>query len=126
PISSHCLRSRAEPPASRGYHATGTEIVRPSCNSTISASRVTRTFLAAAFVIERNEEFMPSPQKLCLMLANERYDALQFRRTIAVVVFNANRIEPDLGYLPLTPDVHVRRFSSVARKEEKTIRSLAQ
>src|SRR3989338_8373946 len=86
PISCHCCRSFMEPWASRGYHATGTDTVRPSWSSTIKDSRVTRTFLAVAASVAGLEVLMPCLQEFRLVLLHETLDSSQFVRCKPVVV----------------------------------------
>jgi len=74
----HVARSSAVPWASRGYHASGTEIVRPSLRSTVSVSSVTTTFVAAGTAMSVSEEVIPSLQELFAMVPDDLFDPSDF------------------------------------------------
>ncbi len=59
PMSCHWRRSLGLPSASLGYHRSGTDTLRPSSSSTMSASSVTRTRLAAGASVAGLEVVMP-------------------------------------------------------------------
>src|SRR6266508_3364174 len=126
PINSHCWRSLMEPWASLGYHSTGTETVRPSCSSTMSAPRVTRTFLAVAASIAVLEVLMPCLQEVRLVLPRETLDPSQFVRSKSVVVRLTNGKQPELRGLVLARDVNVHWLVPVTCKEEEPIRAAPQ
>ncbi len=72
PINCHRRRSLGRPSASRGYHLSGTDTLRPSRNSTTSASSVTLTCFAVAASVARLEVVMPCLDQLGLVLPHQR------------------------------------------------------
>jgi hypothetical protein len=122
PINSHRARSRGFPSANLGYHLIGTDTVRPSCNSTMRLSAVTRTLFAAAFSVPRLKVVMPPLHQLGLVPPNQHFHLLQLGRRKATVVFQSNRLEPELSRLSLSRYVNVHWFAAVAREEEEPIR----
>jgi hypothetical protein len=75
PIRRQVMRSFSEACTSRGYQASGTEIVRPSLRSTVNVSSVTATFVAAGTTISIGEELIPGLHKLLTMLGDHLLDA---------------------------------------------------
>jgi len=86
PINSHFWRSFTEPWASLGYHATGTDTVRPSLSSTMSARLETRTSLTVAASIAALEVLMPCLQQFGLVLTDQMLDPSPFVGRESVVV----------------------------------------
>jgi hypothetical protein len=121
PMSSHFLRSLGRPSASRGYHFSGTETLRPSANSTTSVSPVTRTCFATTVSVARLEVLMPCLYQLCLMLPHEAHDPREFARRKSKVVRKADRLQPEFRGLPVACYMNVRAFTLVARKEEEAV-----
>jgi len=80
PINSHRCRSLGDPCARRGYHCRGTETVRPSSSSTISARAVTCTAFAVTASVVALEVVMPRLQQFGLVLLNETLDSVQLVR----------------------------------------------
>lgn len=105
--------------ASRGYHASGTETTRPSCNVTISASLVTFTLVAAAASAASAEVLMPGPLDGGLVLANQRRHLRQFRLRKPVVVLNPDGTDPELRRLALARYVDVSRFPRSLEKKNR-------
>jgi hypothetical protein len=59
------------------------------------------------------------------MLHNKPHDPTDLALSEAAIGYKRHRIEPELGHLPLTLHVDVRRFSTVGTEEEnETVRSI--
>jgi hypothetical protein len=123
PINSQRCRSAGDPCASRGYQPNGTETVRPSCKSTVSARAETRTSLAIAASVAGFEVVMPCLQQFRLVLTDNSLNSVQFAFRKPVVVRDPDRRQPARGGLALAPNVDVRCLMSVAGKEEEPIRA---
>src|SRR5438046_2060679 len=95
PISRQRRRSLGRPSASRGYHFSGTDTLRPSRSSTMSASSVTRTRFAVAVSVAGLEVDMPRFQQLALVLLHQCRDLLRFVLGEPTVVFQSDRLQPE-------------------------------
>src|SRR5437762_10284607 len=71
PIRLHVERSSTVAWPRRGYHARGTEIVRPSLKSTVSVSSVVSTFVARGTFNSIAEELIPCLVTLVLMVGDD-------------------------------------------------------
>src|SRR6266542_76097 len=114
PSSSQCRRSRAEPSANRGYHATGTDTTRPSRNSTTRARSVTRTFSAAAVSVGTREVVMPRLREFSLVFSNNPGDAVQFGLAESIVVRHSDGREPEFSEPEIPLHMNVDRLVAVA------------
>src|SRR4051812_10142333 len=94
PIRRHEFRSSAEPFASRGYHASGTEIERPSARSTVKVSSVTATAVAAGMLISVMEELIPRFQEPRFMLRHELLDPSNLGTAEIAATRQMQRIKP--------------------------------
>jgi len=66
---------------------------------------------------------MPCPQQQLPVIPDEPLHLPNLDRRKALAVFQANRIEPKLGSVPLALDVDVRLFIPVRRVEEQPVGS---
>ena len=121
PISRQRFRSSVVPCESRGYHATGAEIARPSVSSTQSVSSLTRTCAAAGTCVSAVEEFIPAFQQVLLILYDKSLDLVDPVCSKAMAPLQPDRIEPEFRLAVVSFDMHVRRLVSVASVEEETI-----
>jgi len=118
-MSSQRRRSAGRPCASRGYHASGTETLRPSLSSTVSDWSVIRTPLAVAAA--RPEEVMPRLQQFGLVTPHQGLDLVQLILRESAVVCHHDGVQPELGYSFVTVYMDMGRFRAVAREEEHPI-----
>jgi hypothetical protein len=126
PISRQFERSAWLPWARRGYHVSGTVIVRPSTRSTISASSVSDTCRARASAtsIGDDEVFIPFPQKWLRVLQHEPFEFPELRGPKPAAAGKPNRVEPELGPVSVSLHVNVRWLVPVSRVKEEPIRAL--
>jgi hypothetical protein len=93
PINSQCRRSLGRPSANRGYQSIGTDTLRPSRSSTMSACSVTLTCLAAAISVARLEVVMPCLQQLGLVCPYQHSNLVQFVRSKSKVVLQPHWLQ---------------------------------
>src|SRR6266542_2528561 len=91
----------------RGYHTSGTEIVRPSRRSTTSTSSVNRTSLTRSPGL-LSEVLIPGLHKNRLMLGNKPLNAAQLDRVEPKVTRQCDRRQPELRRLLISVHVNVR------------------
>jgi hypothetical protein len=103
---------------SRGYQASGTEIVRPSLKSTIRLSSVTITLWALASTVK---ELIPTPQQAITVLLNQCLYPIDLISTIPTAILQSDGIEPELGDIVVTFNMSVRRLVAVGRVKEEPI-----
>jgi hypothetical protein len=127
PMNRQFARSAWFPWARRGYHVTGTEIVRPSTRWTTSVSSVTDTCCARASQISigGGEVLMPSSQKMLFLRNDQAFNLIEFRSTVPAATSQPYRIEPELRTVCIALDVNVRWLSVVRRIEEEPVGALA-
>ena len=99
PINFQRRRSLGVPAARRGYHLMGTDTVRPSRNSTVKTSAVTLTDAAAAVSLARLEVLMPRLHQLRFVVPHQHCHSVEFCLGESMVVFHANRTQPELRCL---------------------------
>jgi len=126
PISRQEFRSSGAACKSRGYHAKGTTIVRPSVSSAERLSSVTLTSAASTSRASTLEELIPSLQELLSVLFDKLSNLIDFFARETSTPLKANRIEPELRLAFVSFDVDVRRFGSIRRIKEKAERSDAK
>src|SRR6266545_1491970 len=112
PMNRHRERSASLPCASLGYQVRGTPMVRPSTQSTINESSVSRTRCARASPISVGdaEVFMPLLHKAFLIDNHQPLDVPEFRRRETAASGQSHRIEPELGAIGVALDMDVNRF----------------
>jgi hypothetical protein len=66
---------------------------------------------------------MPGLDDASLVLDNYAPDLVELARTEAAVPGHNDRFDPELGLIPLTANVNVRRFGTVETVEEQPVRS---
>src|SRR3972149_1095425 len=110
PMSCQRLRSSTVPCDNRGYHATGTEITRPSVRSTVNVSSLTRTFVAAETSVSTVEEFMPAIHEELLIRHYQLLDRVDFMRSKPAAPLQSDWIKPDLCLTVISSDMYMRRF----------------
>ncbi len=126
PINRHEFRSSAVAWDSRGYQATGAEIVRPSAISTDNVSLVTFTWVAIEAWCSTAKELIPLLQQLQLVLLNQLGEPVDFLRGEPVTSLKADRIEPELGLTIIAFDVDVRRLAAIASVKEESKRTTSK
>lgn len=126
PIRRQLLRSLGVPCKSRGYHAKGTETARPSLRSTIRASSVTVTCRAVANRISIAEEFIPSPQEIFSIFLYKPLYLVDLTLAKPFAILKSNGVKPKFTFVPFALNVDVRRFISVARIKEESVRARNQ
>jgi hypothetical protein len=126
PMRRHCARSAWVPWDRRGYHASGTLTVRPSINSTTSASsvRATRSARASRISFAADEVLIPGSQKLLLPCYHQPFDLPEFGRSEPAAARKPHRIEPEFRTVRLPLHVNMRRLRAVGRVEEEPVRTL--
>jgi hypothetical protein len=115
-------RSSGVPCQSRGYHAKGTDNVRPSASETVKASSVTETSRADGAWISIVEELIPIPQQYLLMVQDDLLDPVDLFAGKPLASLQMDRIEPEFRLSIVTFYMDVRRFIPVARVKEEAIR----
>jgi hypothetical protein len=120
-IKRQLLRSSGVACNSLGYHATGTEIVRPSSSSTVTLSSVTTTFLAVAGRISTAKVVIPLPQQILSVLLNKSVQPIDLGSTKATAALNPDRIKPELRNLVITFNVHVRGLIPIPCVKEESV-----
>src|SRR6186713_2039835 len=121
-ISCHLPRSFALAWSKRGYHAKGTEILRPSVSSTVKVSSVTATAVARGVVVSVTEVVIPGLQQLPPVLIDEAGDVAKLCPPKTAAAGEPYWIEPELGDARIPLDMNVRGLVTVSRIEEKPIR----
>src|SRR5713101_6415935 len=109
PSNCQCCRSAGDPCTRRGYHASGTTRLRPSARSTVSLSCVTVTCTATGSV-SSTKVVMPRLKESCLVLHNKPRDPADLVCSKATIDHECHRLQPELGHVPLTLHMDVRRF----------------
>src|SRR5271157_4538549 len=120
-IKRQLLRSSGVACKSLGYHATGTEIVRPSSSSTVILSSVTTTFLAVAGRISTAKVVIPLPQQMLSVLLNKSVQPSDLRSTEATTALKPDRIKPELRNLVITLNMHVRWLIAIPCVEKESV-----
>ena len=100
---SHVARSCGTSCLSRGYHSSGTAILRPSLRSTSSQSSVTRTSSTRLSGFTASV-LMPS-FRICFMLAYLSMKPVQLAIRVAEIGCQLNRGQPELGRMACLIDV---------------------
>jgi hypothetical protein len=126
PIRRQLLRSSGLPCKSRGYHARGAEMVRPSLRSIMRASSVTVTCCAVAIRISIAKEFIPPPQKAFSVFLYEPLYPIDFSSAETPAVLKPDRIKPEFGLILVALNVNVRRLITVTRIKEESVRTTDQ
>jgi hypothetical protein len=90
-------RSADVPWSSRGNHAKGTEILRPSESSTLKASSDAVTDVASGITVSLAEVVIPGLQQVLGVLVHETSNVAQLCPSETTAAGKANRIEPELG-----------------------------
>src|SRR5689334_61866 len=119
PINRQWRRSVGVACTSRGYHARGTAIDRPSTRSTVSVSSLTITRAARAGQCSIGEVLIPRPQELRLVGADQLENTCQLGYAEAAALLESYGIQPDLGPAASSLDMNVRRLDSIAGVEEE-------
>ena len=125
-MSRQCARSLGVACSSRGYHASGAVIERPSTSSTVSASSLVVTRWASAGQCSIGEVLIPHPQQLRLIGAYQFQNTVDLVSSEAAAFPKAHGVQPYLGVVLLALDVNMWWFTPIARKEEETIRPNAE
>jgi hypothetical protein len=68
------------------------------------------------------EVLMPCFQQQCLVLSSNRHNPIHLGRLEAMILRLSNGRQPELDELVVPPHVNVRRFLTIAGKEEEPIR----
>src|SRR5204862_7963571 len=93
PMSRQDWRSVAVACTSRGYHANGVAMVRPSTSSTDRVSSLTLTLVARASCISFLKELIPVLQQVLPMFLNQLPDAVNFLAAKAPAALQAHGVE---------------------------------
>ncbi len=111
---------------SLGYQASGTAIVRPSESSTVNVSPVTVTSPASGNLTSTVEIFIPRLHENRLPRFYYPRNPAYFGRPESATHLKPYRFQPELGDPIISFDVNMRRFVTIARVEEKAIRTFPQ
>jgi hypothetical protein len=120
-IKRQLLRSSVVACNSLGYHAIGTEIVRPSSSSTVTLSSVTTTFLAVVGRISTAKVVIPVPQQILSVLLNKSVQPSDLGSTEATAALKPDRIKPELRNLVITFNMYVWGFIPIPCVEEESV-----
>lgn len=112
------FRSSGEACRSRGNHASGAEIIRPSLKRTLNASRVTLTSCAKGAVISLAEVLMPSFNEVVPSIAYDALHSPQLARTESATVLQPDWFKPELRDIIISLHMDVHRFVVVAGVEK--------
>src|SRR5262249_6220519 len=85
PMNRHALRSLLEAFTSRGNHASGTEIDRPSLRSTVNVSSLTATSDAVGTLTSIAEELIPCLQQFLAVIGDQPFDPANLSRAETAV-----------------------------------------
>jgi hypothetical protein len=118
PSNCQCCRSAGDPCTRRGYHASGTTRLRPSARSTVNLSSVTFTCTATGSV-SSTKVVMPRIKESCLVLHNKSRDTANLVCSKAAIGHKRHRLQPELGHVPITLHMDVRRFPAVGAEKMK-------
>ena len=122
PMSSQRPRSCGDPVASRGYHASGAESVRPSASTTTTCSSVTRTSEArVAGGRSVREEVMPVAFQNLLMRFHKLQYAIELPLAEAQMPGDLGWVEPDLRHGITPANVNVWGLEAVSGKEKDAV-----
>src|SRR5258706_14408666 len=122
PSISQRLRCAEEPVVRRGYHRTGTEMVRPSVRWTMSSSSVTRTSRARAMEV-LTEVLMPYLQKTEPVVHEDGFYLPELVRGKVGGIREREGLEPELSELAIAPNMNMRRLVTLVAVEEEAVRA---
>jgi hypothetical protein len=105
----------------RHDQATGTLMERPSANSAVIESSVTR--MAIIRGVSLTTMLIPSLQNLLPMFHNQPADAVQFGGRKPLVEAEHDRFQPELSDHMLTPNMHMLRLVAVEAVEKEPVRT---
>src|SRR5438093_400288 len=114
PIRRQVFRSLAVACRSRGYHATGAAMLRPSANCTESVSSLTATCVASGVGLSAVKELIPSLQEMPLVFFDQMTDLVDLLPAEAMAALKFNWVEPELRLAVVALDVDMRRLATVA------------
>jgi hypothetical protein len=104
----------------RHDHARGTLMERPSDNSAVIESSVTR--MAMMRGVSLTTMLIPSLQNSVPMFYNQPANAVQFGRRKSIVEAQYDRLQPEFAYQMLTTNVYVLRLVAVEAVEKEPVR----
>src|ERR1700730_14080389 len=125
-ISSKRPRVVALASRSRGYHASGVAIRRPSASVTTSSSAVKATETGLISRTSISKVLMPFAFEEIAMRSQMADNSADFMGGKSRVDRNREVMQPEFGFEISGPNVNVRRLSALVRIEERAIRSPAQ
>src|SRR5438105_8852981 len=103
------FRSAAESLSNRGYHASGTMMVRPSRRATLKVSFVNFTSMTRSSAVSAKMP-MPGLQECYLMLNYQFLKPPQLLGREAEVPCEADRLQPELGRQVVPVNMDMRRL----------------
>lgn len=126
PIRRQRFRSADDACDNRGYHASGTEMLRPSLKSTESVSSDTVTFCANGASNSTAEVLIPCLHQFDSVISHQRFNPcnLDARKTTAAL--QPNGIKPELRNAVVSLHMNVLWFVAVTRIEEESVRARPQ
>lgn len=123
PIDRQRLRSANDACINLGYHASGTEMLRPSLRSTQRVSFETVTFSTNGTSISTAEVLIPSLHKQYPMITHQSFDSSDLRARKTAAVLQPNRVQSKFCDPVITLNVYMLWFVTVTGIEKESIRS---
>src|SRR5512143_2263678 len=106
----------------RGYHTSGTVIVRPSSKSTLRLSSEKRTSRTASPALS-SEVLIPAFQQDITVFGNQPLDHTQLSRGKTKIASQGDGLEPELGRKPVSVNMNVGGLFEVMADEVYSVGS---
>src|SRR5450759_3849614 len=127
PIGISSKRPRAAPASrSRGYHASGVAILRPSASVTTSSSAVKATETGRISPTSISKVLIPFAFEDIALRFQVADNSANFMGGKSRIDRDREVVQPELGFEISGPNVDMRRLAALVRIEEGAIRSPAQ
>src|SRR3989339_795481 len=125
-MSRQLRRSFGVAQASLGYHAKGTESVRPSLSSTVRLSSLMVIFSTLGTCNSTAEIGIPRLHEVQPLFLDDALNTTDFDTAKANTVLQSNRIKPKFDQFIVSVHVNMRRFVPISSIKEKTIRACSK
>src|SRR4051812_36469983 len=114
-ISSMTARAAGEPLRRRGYHHNGVASSRPSASATYSRSSSQCAATGRLSTMSRTKVVIPRLHEGRSVFTGDAQDFVQVASGVTVVYRNAQVAKPDLHFLVILADMHVRWLPGIRR-----------
>src|SRR5260370_23541153 len=111
---------------SRGYHASGVGILRPSASVTTSSSAVKATETGLISPTSISKVLMPFAFEQIALRSQVTDNSADFMGGKSRIDRHREVMQPELGFEIPGPDMDMRRLAAFVRIKERAIRSPAQ